>query len=78
MKDSVKQMFLKTRQIRTKVCKGIQYLEKLYTAITKTTAEINSFTGSSFLLQKFLILATTIFQCILSFTEKSSTKIDHD
>ena len=35
MKDSVKRMFLKTRQILTKAWKGIQYLEKLYTAITK-------------------------------------------
>ena len=35
MKDSVKRMFLKTRQILTKACKEIQYLEKLYTAITK-------------------------------------------
>ena len=35
MKDSVKRMFLKTRQILTKACKGIQYFEKLYTAITK-------------------------------------------
>ena len=35
MKDSVKQIFLKTRQILTKTCKGIQYLEKLYTSITK-------------------------------------------
>ena len=35
MKDSVKQMFLKTRQILTTTCKGIQYLEKLYTPTTK-------------------------------------------
>ena len=33
--DSVKGMFLKTRKILTKTCKGIQYLVKLYTAITK-------------------------------------------
>ena len=35
MKDSVKQMFLKTRKILTKACKGIQYSEKLYTTIMK-------------------------------------------
>ena len=35
MKNPVKRMFLKTRQILTKICKGIQYLGKMYTAITK-------------------------------------------
>ena len=35
MKDSVKQMFLKTRKILTKACKGIQYSKKLYTTIMK-------------------------------------------